>query len=107
MPTICPNCLRPVRSDAKYCGFCGTNLNPSSREDSVATLTSPRQTAVTMDTPVDRTLPKPKKRQARRTFLVIVIILLCLVLLMAFLVHYWPVLNPFFAALISILTPRS
>jgi hypothetical protein len=26
MPTICPNCQNPVRTGAKYCGFCGTSL---------------------------------------------------------------------------------
>jgi hypothetical protein len=103
MPTICPNCLRPVRSDAKYCGFCGTNLNPSSHEDIAVALTSPQENVAPIKNPADQTQYKSKGRQLRRILLVIVIILLCLVLLMAFLIHYWPVLNPFFGALISIL----
>jgi hypothetical protein len=28
MPNTCPNCQRPVRTGAKFCGFCGTRLTP-------------------------------------------------------------------------------
>jgi RNA polymerase subunit RPABC4/transcription elongation factor Spt4 len=106
MPTICPNCLRPVRTDAKYCGFCGTNLNPTAHEESVVTLASPQESEVPVENPTTRTQLKSKGSKARRIILIVLIILLCLVLLLAFLVHYWPELSPYIGSVISLLRPR-
>jgi fatty acid desaturase len=101
MPTICPNCLRPVRPDAKYCGYCGTNLNPNAHDDPAAVQASYQEAEVNEDNSTKLTRSKSKGGKIRRIVLIVVIILLCLVLLTAFLIHYWPIITPFFGALIS------
>jgi len=106
MPIICPNCLRPVRPDAKYCGFCGNNLNPTARDDTAVAKASPQEGKVTEENPTTRTQLIPKGRKVRRVVLIVLIILMCLVLLMAFLVHYWPILSPYVYAILSLLRPH-
>jgi hypothetical protein len=106
MPTICPNCLRPVRTDAKYCGFCGTNLNPTAHEDTMVTVASTQEGKVSMNNPPPQTRFKSNGSKVRRVALIVVIILLCLVLLLAFLTHYWPVFTPYIGAALSLFGPR-
>ena len=101
MPTICPNCLRPVRTDAKYCGYCGTNLFPSAHDEALSIqVSSAQQSAMDEKTGIE-TIYKPRSGKARRVVLVILIVLLCLVLLYAFLAHYWPSLIPYLGSLLS------
>ena len=106
MPTICPNCLRPVRNDARYCGYCGTNLFPAAQSESVAVM-APVQA---VGTPTENPLPSKKMKsrggKARRIILIILIVLLCLVLLVAFLAHYWPQLLPYLGSWIASLFRR-
>jgi hypothetical protein len=103
MPTICPNCLRPVRTDAKFCGFCGTNLNPTAHNDPPAMLPSPQESEVPNNNSTAQTRLQPKGRRTRRTVLIILVILLCLVLLIAFLATNWPVISQNFAPILSII----
>ncbi|OGN94345.1 MAG: hypothetical protein A2Y88_01085 [Chloroflexi bacterium RBG_13_48_10] len=107
MPTICPNCLHPLRTNAKFCGYCGTSLIPNTRADAITLQASPQE----VDTIKENTSPpaqsKPKsKKNIRRIVLIVLIILLCLVLLVAFLVHYWPNIIPNFGSLISRMLPK-
>ena len=88
MPTICPNCLRPVRAGAKYCGFCGTNLNPTAQDDSPAVVAATLQGEVVPANPAASPDVKPGGRKTRRTVLMVIILLLCIVLLVAFLAYY-------------------
>jgi hypothetical protein len=106
MPTICPNCLRPVRIDAKYCGFCGTNLKPTPKDETAVAITTPEKSEATIENPTTVKQIQPKGSKIRRIVLIILIILLCLVLLMAFSLHYWPVLGPYINAVLSLLRPR-
>jgi hypothetical protein len=106
MPTICPNCLRPVRSEARYCGYCGSNLNPGSLDDESAVIPAvPAAVEGKVETP---SKPKPKRNaeKTRRTVLVIIVILLCLVLVVAFAIHYLPSLGAYLGALITLLAAR-
>ncbi len=107
MPTICPNCLRSLRTNAKYCGYCGTSLIPKTQAD-VATLQASPQAGDTINE--NTTAPEPSKpnskKNIRRMVLIVLIILLCLVLLVAFLVHYWPNIIPNFGSLISLILLR-
>lgn len=106
MPTICPNCLHPVRTDAKYCGFCGINLKPSAHDEAVVATALPQESEVTKEYPTTLQQIKPKGRKIRRIVLIILIILLFLVMLAAFLLHYWPVFSPYINAILSLLIPR-
>ncbi len=87
MPTICPNCLRPLRSGAKYCGYCGSNLNPTAQSNSAPMSAVLEGTTVQQEPPAS---PQAKSSggKGRRTVLIILIILLCLVLLAAFSMYY-------------------
>lgn len=93
MPTICPNCLRPVRLDAKYCGFCGSNLYPTAHDDTTAAVISPQVSESTGEKQTTYSELKPKRKQLRRIVLIILVILLCLVLISAFLVNFWPIIS--------------
>jgi RNA polymerase subunit RPABC4/transcription elongation factor Spt4 len=106
MPSICPNCLRPVRTDAKYCGFCGNNLNPTAHDEAAVTIPSPQESEVSKENSTTLKRLKPKGSQVRRVVLIVLIILMCLVLLAAFLVHYWPVLSPTIDVILSLLRLR-
>ena len=87
MPTICPNCLRPLRSGAKYCGYCGSNLNPAAPSDS-ASMSAVLEGNAVQQKPPDSPQARSSGGKGRRTLLIILIILLCLVLLAAFSVYY-------------------
>jgi hypothetical protein len=91
MPTICPNCLRPVRTDAIFCGFCGTNLKPAAHEEGAVAIAPNLESDVTNENPTAQKQLKSKGNRIKRIVLITVIALLCLVLLLAFLIHYWPV----------------
>ncbi len=88
MPTICPNCLRPVRAGANYCGFCGISLTISegSALDSSA---MEEQTVITNESESTK-LPGPTYDQIGRTVSVIAIILLFLVIIAALTIRFWP-----------------
>ncbi len=95
MPTICPNCLHPLRTNAKFCGYCGTSLIPNTRADAMTLQASAQEVDMNDEntSPPEQSRPKGKKN-IRRIVLIVLIILLCLVLLVAFLVHYWPNNHP-------------
>jgi hypothetical protein len=106
MPTICPNCLHPLRTNAKYCGYCGTSLIPNARADAITLQASPQQGDMINENTTSPAQSRPKnKKNIRRIVLIVLIILLCLVLLAAFVVHYWPNIIPNFGSLISPLLP--
>ncbi len=107
MPTICPNCLRPVRSEARFCGYCGSNLSPTSLDEVSATIP-----AVQKIEPVKEALPPQPKPKAdgekiRRTILIVIVILLILILLATFLIHYWPTIGSYLGALITLFLLRT
>ncbi len=88
MPTICPNCLRPVRAGAKYCGFCGTNLNPTAHDATPAVVAATLQGEAAHENTAASPQTKPSGGKTRRSALMIIILLLCIVLLVAFLAYY-------------------
>ncbi len=93
MPTICPNCLRPVRADAKYCGYCGSTLDPISQDAASAVSLASSTLPADGETSGPRAQPGRKSRNLRRTLLIVIIILLCLVLLFGFFMHYLSVIG--------------
>jgi hypothetical protein len=95
MPTICPNCLRSLRTNANYCGYCGASLIPNAHPDAMALQASPQESDRATENVADSTPSKPRgKKNIRRIVLIVLIFLLCLVLLVAFLAHYWPTIIP-------------
>jgi fatty acid desaturase len=78
-------------------------LNPTARDDAAVAITAPQESEVTKEYPTTQKQLKPKGRKVRRFVLIVLIILMCLVLLVAFLVHYWPVLSPYFDAVLTVL----
>jgi hypothetical protein len=88
MPTICPNCLRPVRVGAKYCGFCGTNLNPTAQDAGPAVVPATLEGEPALENLTAPPQTKPRGGKTRRTVLMVIILLLCIVLLVAFSAYY-------------------
>jgi hypothetical protein len=93
MPTICPNCLRPLRTDVKFCGFCGTDLVPAGETTSLETQAETDETVTELE-PAAKEQSVHKPRDVRRMVLIITVILLCLVLLVAFMYHFWGSISP-------------
>lgn len=93
MPTICPNCLRPVRTDAKFCGYCGNSLMPAEPSDGPVALTAALDSESVQEFPPFKPQTKPSGGKVRRTVLMVIIVLLCLVLLVAFSVYYFQLIR--------------
>jgi hypothetical protein len=106
MPTICPNCLRPVRSEARFCGFCGSNLYPDALDEVAVAIPAEQTAVVTQEEIIPAPPPKRGAEKIRRNILIAIVILLCLVLLVTFLIHYLPIIGPYLGALISVVLGR-
>ena len=89
MSATCPNCHRPVRAGAKYCGFCGTSLSSAGEVDALASTTLPEQVDLDLDTKSGR-LPGPKYDKTSQTVALTAIILLFLVIIVSLFIRYWP-----------------
>jgi polyferredoxin len=88
MSTLCPNCSRPSRKGAQYCGFCGTNLkSPGRVELTAAVALSEKELSNIASKPQKQT--KTKKKDAGRTAAIIAIIILFLIIFLALLGQYW------------------
>jgi len=107
MPTICPNCLRLVRTGANYCGFCGTNLVPPAPVDHSGPLAVELETTEQELANEARTAqPVARGGNARRTILILIIILLCLVLVAAFVAHFWSAIGQYVLPLLDYIRRR-
>jgi hypothetical protein len=108
MPTICPNCLRPVRSEARFCGYCGSNLGPATVDEETAILPVSKPGEIVTDAALPKSKPKPKPNaeKIRRRVLIGIVILLCLVLIAAFLIHYLPLIGSYLGALFTLFLAR-
>jgi hypothetical protein len=88
MSTICPNCSRPQRKDAKYCGFCGANLTPAITGKPVAPpITQENSGSGQVSGP--QKPPKPKRFTTSQKVTYGAIILLILLILMSVVCRYW------------------
>ena len=105
MPTICPNCLHPVRTGAKYCGFCGTNLFSTAKEGSVALPASQEKAAINQKSKKQKQA-KPKRFRTSQVVVIISIILLVLVIVLALVVRYWAEFNQLVVQILSLLFGR-
>lgn len=90
MSKICPNCLRPVRTGANYCGYCGTSLIPATRDISAGEPSISQVSAVPNVRSTTNARSSPKVNKARRPWVITPIIMLCLVIILALVVRFWP-----------------
>jgi hypothetical protein len=93
MSTICPNCLRPVRPGAKFCGFCGSSLIATTQEAGSVEQTATLTPGAGSQKPAIKPSATPKAGKGKRTALMVIITLLCLVLLIAFLFYYFQLIR--------------
>ncbi|OGO65080.1 MAG: hypothetical protein A2030_08395 [Chloroflexi bacterium RBG_19FT_COMBO_50_10] len=105
MPTICPNCLRLVRTGAKYCGFCGTNLFLTTKDESVALPVSQEKASINQKSKKQKQA-KPKRFRTSQVVSIISIILLLLVIVLALIVRYWSEFSQFVVQILSLLFGR-
>lgn len=85
MTTLCPNCSRPARKGAIYCGYCGTNLkSPAILEQAIPAIGGK---------PSKKQDSKKQKQANRkdfgRTAAIIAIILLVLIIGGALIAQNW------------------
>ncbi|HEX9091709.1 MAG TPA: zinc ribbon domain-containing protein [Anaerolineales bacterium] len=92
MSTICPNCQRPVRAGAKYCGFCGSSLITAGEVNAFASPALPEQTDLDFDANPGK-LPGSKYDKTSQTVALTAIILLFLVIIVALFIRYWPYIS--------------
>jgi uncharacterized membrane protein YvbJ len=88
MSTICPNCSRPQRKDAKYCGFCGANLTPVVAVKSVAASVTQGNPSTSQVSAAQKP-PKPKRFTTNQKVTYGAIILLILLIIMSVICRYW------------------
>jgi hypothetical protein len=101
MSKICPNCLRPVRTGANYCGFCGTSLIPATRNVSAAEPFISQNNAGANVRTIPNAQPNPKRSKTRRPWVITPIILLFLVIILALVVRFWPDITAYLGQIVS------
>jgi hypothetical protein len=89
MSKICPNCLRPVRSGANYCGYCGTSLVPTPHGPAPNKASSKEGAKVAAMAPV-KAKRTPKSGKVGKSWIKVPITLLILVILAALAIRFWP-----------------
>lgn len=88
MSTICPNCSRPQRKDAKYCGFCGASLTPPAAVKPIAQPAKQDKTGTGAVSEPQKP-PKPKRFTTSQKVTYGAIILLFLLIIMSVICRYW------------------
>jgi hypothetical protein len=103
MAKICPNCLRPVRSGANYCGYCGTILVPTPQDPAPTVKSSHKGKAKAMVSMPPRSKKSAKLGKSGRSWLKVPITLLILVILAALAIRYWPAILTFLTVALPML----
>lgn len=103
MSKICPNCLRPVRAGANYCGYCGTSLVPTPRNPSPGMRASANEDAGLMENAAPRKQRLFKGNRSRRAWIRFPIFLLIMVILIAMAIRYWPEILTFISQALPLL----
>jgi uncharacterized membrane protein YvbJ len=88
MSTICPNCSHPLRTGAKFCGYCGANLTSPAEVKPVSTpIAQGKTNPVPNSTPKKQ--PKPKRIKTGQVVAIIAIIILFLLVILAMICSHW------------------
>jgi hypothetical protein len=101
MSKICPNCLRPVRTGANYCGYCGTSLIPATRENFPIEQSISQNNAGANVRSAPSSRLSPKRGKARRPWVITPIILLFLVIFLALVIRFWPEITAYLGQIVS------
>ncbi len=101
MSKICPNCLRPVRTGANYCGYCGTSLIPATRDVSAVEPFVSQNSAGANVRSTPNARPSPRRSKARQPWVITPIILLFLVIILALIVRFWPEITAYLGQIVS------
>jgi uncharacterized membrane protein YvbJ len=81
MTTLCPNCSRPARKDASFCGYCGNNLkSPGIIAQALPAIPSNKRS---------KTKKLGPRKDPGRTLAIIAIILLVLIIGGALIAQNW------------------
>ena len=88
MSTNCPNCSRPQRKGAKFCGFCGASLTPAKDISPVAPPIK-QDPADPVQVPPTQKPPKPQRFTTSQKVTYGAIVLLFLLISMSILCRYW------------------
>ena len=88
MSTICPNCSRPQRKDAKFCGYCGASLTPVVAAKTVAAPVIQTNSGAGQLTSTSKP-PKPKRFTTSQKVTYGAIVLLFLLIIMSVICRYW------------------
>jgi uncharacterized integral membrane protein len=88
MSTTCPTCNHSVRKDARYCGFCGTNLTTPQAVKPALASASAGKTASNQTIYLQKPA-KSKRFQTSQVVTFVAILLLILVIILAVVCRYW------------------
>ena len=88
MSTTCPNCNHSVRKDARYCGYCGADLNPPVMPPPVIVPARAEKSPASQNLKT-QIAAKPKRFQTSQVVTMVAIFLLFLVVILAIVCRYW------------------
>ncbi len=95
MLATCPNCSHPLRTGAKFCGFCGTDLNALVNVEPLAAVQLQEKGASNADSNSKKGV-KTRQRDPVRIMSIIAIIILFLIIFLSLIVQYWANIFPLF-----------
>ena len=105
MATTCPNCNHPVRTNAKFCGFCGVDLNAAREVKSGAPFDFQDEAGTKLNSKRQKQAIN-KRFHTGQVVSIIAIILLILIILLAIIARYWSNIVPLLGQFISQLVGR-
>ncbi len=100
MSSICPNCNRPVRKSARFCGYCGADLNANNRKAQNI------EPSLQADAVNQAASPKGKKTKRKRSMACCVVwyllvFILCLAIIVTLTLYYWQYINPLLGQMLN------
>jgi uncharacterized membrane protein YvbJ len=100
MPSTCPNCNRAVRKGARFCGYCGADLNARKSQ------AQSNEPSIQADALIQSNSPagKPAKRKRSKACCVIwyfLVLILCLAILVILTLYYWQYISPLLGQILN------
>jgi hypothetical protein len=98
MPNTCPNCRRPVRVGAKFCGFCAASLTPMS-PPAAAPVPSPNllPAAPSLDLTSEVRQRRAKRKRSRLVVSLFFLVIICLVIALPLTIFGRPLIKDLFS----------
>jgi hypothetical protein len=100
MASTCPNCSRPVRKSARFCGYCGADLNASKspRKNDEPAL---QDDATKQPGSLNGKSPKRKRSRACCGIWYFLVLILCLAIIVTLILYYWQYINPLLGQILN------